>query len=283
MPVLEPPASSNAEVSAVDRAHVFHSWSAQHLINPMPLAGGEGCEFWDHDGNRWLDFSSQLVNLNLGHQHPKVIAAIVEQAERLCTVAPSFANQTRNQAAALIASHAPDGLDRVFFTNAGAEANENAIRMARHHTGRDKVLATYRSYHGGHRCHHGPHRRAPALGLRAGHPRRRPLHGPLPLSLVVRIHLRGRGSRAGAGAPGRGHPVRGGPHDRRDHPRDGGGHQRRAGPPAGLPPWRAGAVRRARHPAHPRRGDGGLRPHRSLVRRWSTSTWCPTCSPSPRA
>ncbi len=149
MVLLEPIAATNAEVAAVDRQHVFHSWSAQHLINPMPLAGGEGCEFWDHEGNRWLDFSSQLVNLNLGHQHPKVIAAIVEQAQRLCTVAPSFANQTRNEAARLIAAHAPEGLDRVFFTNGGAEANENAIRMARAHTARPKVLAAYRSYHGG--------------------------------------------------------------------------------------------------------------------------------------
>ncbi|MEQ1787322.1 MAG: aspartate aminotransferase family protein [Acidimicrobiales bacterium] len=146
--VLDPVSPTNAEVSALDRAHVFHSWSAQRLINPVPIAGGAGSEFWDHDGNRWLDFSSQLVNLNLGHQHPKVIAAIVEQAERLCTVAPSFANQTRNEAARLIAAHAPEGLDRVFFTNGGAEANENAIRLARAHTGRAKVLATYRSYHG---------------------------------------------------------------------------------------------------------------------------------------
>lgn len=149
MALLDSVAATNAEVSAVDREHVFHSWSAQRLITPMPLAGGAGCEFWDHEGNRWLDFSSQLVNLNLGHQHPKVIAAIVEQAQRLCTVAPSFANQTRNEAARLIAGHAPDGLDRVFFTNGGAEANENAIRMARAHTGRAKVLAAYRSYHGG--------------------------------------------------------------------------------------------------------------------------------------
>jgi len=149
MALLDSVAATNAEVSAADREHVFHSWSAQRLITPMPLAGGAGCEFWDHEGNRWLDFSSQLVNLNLGHQHPKVIAAIVEQAQRLCTVAPSFANQTRNEAARLIAGHAPDGLDRVFFTNGGAEANENAIRMARAHTGRAKVLAAYRSYHGG--------------------------------------------------------------------------------------------------------------------------------------
>ena len=148
MPTLEPVAATNAEVAAVDRAHVFHSWSAQHLINPVPLAGGSGCEFWDHEGNRWLDFSSQLVNLNLGHQHPRVIEAIVEQAQRLCTVAPTFANQTRNEAAALITGHAPETLERVFFTNGGAEATENAIRMARAHTGRHKVLATYRSYHG---------------------------------------------------------------------------------------------------------------------------------------
>ncbi len=148
MALLEP-AATNAEVTTADRAHVFHSWSAQRLINPMPIAGGAGCEFWDHEGNRWLDFSSQLVNLNLGHQHPQVIAAIVEQAKRLCTVAPAFANQTRNEAAALICAHTPEGLDRVFFTNGGAEANENAIRMARAHTGRSKVLATYRSYHGG--------------------------------------------------------------------------------------------------------------------------------------
>ncbi len=142
------PLPSNSEVAADDRAHVFHSWSAQHLIAPLPLAGGAGCEFWDHEGNRWLDFSSQLINLNLGHQHPKVVAAIVEQAERVCTVAPSFANQTRNEAARLITDHAPPGLDRVFFTNGGAEANEHAMRMARAHTGRAKVLSGYRSYHG---------------------------------------------------------------------------------------------------------------------------------------
>jgi taurine--2-oxoglutarate transaminase len=148
MPTLEPLAGTNADVAAGDRAHVFHSWSAQHLISPLPLAGGAGSEFWDHEGNRWLDFSSGLVNLNLGHQHPRIIEAIVEQAERLCTVAPTFANQTRNEAAALITAHAPEGLERVFFTNGGAEATENAIRMARIHTGRHKVLAAYRSYHG---------------------------------------------------------------------------------------------------------------------------------------
>ena len=77
-----------ASVVRNDRAHVFHSWSAQGLISPIPVAGGEGSWFWDYDGQRYLDFSSQLVNLNIGHQHPRLIAAIQEAAGRLCTVAP---------------------------------------------------------------------------------------------------------------------------------------------------------------------------------------------------
>jgi taurine---2-oxoglutarate transaminase len=131
-----------------DRAHVFHSWSAQGLIDPMPVAGGEGSWFWDYDGNRYLDFSSQLVNLNIGHQHPKLVAAIKEQADKLCTIAPSFANDKRGELARMIVERAPGDLDMVFFTNGGAEATENAVRMARGATGRFKVLVTYRSYHG---------------------------------------------------------------------------------------------------------------------------------------
>ncbi len=140
--------TDDASVRADDRAHVFHSWSAQGLIDPMPIAGAEGSYFWDYAGRRYLDFSSQLVNLNIGHQHPRLVAAIREQAATLCTVAPSFANDKRGEAARLIAELAPGNLNRVFFTNGGAEANENAIRMARLHTGRHKVLAMYRSYHG---------------------------------------------------------------------------------------------------------------------------------------
>jgi taurine--2-oxoglutarate transaminase len=135
-------------VRADDRAHVFHSWSAQGAIDPLPIAGGEGSHFWDYSGKRYLDFSSQLVNLNIGHQHPRLVAAIQEQAAKLCTVAPSFANDKRGEAARLIAELAPGSLNKVFFTNGGAEATENAVRLARLHTGRHKVLATYRSYHG---------------------------------------------------------------------------------------------------------------------------------------
>jgi taurine--2-oxoglutarate transaminase len=140
--------TSNAASTAADRAHVFHSWSAQAQISPVPIAGGEGAWFWDHDGNRYLDFASQLVNLNLGHQHPRMVQAIKDQADQLCMVAPVFANDARSAAAAKIAEHAPGALNKVFFTNGGAEANENAVRMARLHTGRHKVLSAYRSYHG---------------------------------------------------------------------------------------------------------------------------------------
>jgi taurine--2-oxoglutarate transaminase len=131
-----------------DRAHVFHSWSAQGALDPLVVAGAEGSWFWDEDGHRYLDFSSQLVNANIGHQHPKMVAAIKAQADRLCTIAPFHANDQRSEAARLIAELAPGDLDMVFFTNGGAEATENAIRMARLATGRNKVLATYRSYHG---------------------------------------------------------------------------------------------------------------------------------------
>jgi taurine--2-oxoglutarate transaminase len=140
--------SDEATVRRDDRAHVFHSWSAQALIDPLPIARAEGSYFEDYEGKRYLDFSSQLVNVNIGYQHPRLVEAIVEQARRLCTVQPAFANDMRSEAARLIAELAPGDLDRIFFTNGGAEANENAIRMARLHTGRFKVLAAYRSYHG---------------------------------------------------------------------------------------------------------------------------------------
>lgn len=143
-----------SDAYANDRAHVFHSWSAQDALRPAVVAGASGSWFWTEDGTRYLDFSSQLVNVNIGHQHPKLVAAIKAQADLLCTVAPSHANAARSEAARLICEVAAIGienstLDMVFFTNGGAEATENAVRMARLHTGRFKVLGHYRSYHGG--------------------------------------------------------------------------------------------------------------------------------------
>ena len=145
---LTPDPLRGAEVVAMDRAHVFHSWSAQGALNPLPIAAAEGSYFWDYDGRRYLDFSSQLVNTNIGHQHPRVTAAIAAQTRKLTTIAPQHANEARGEAATRLAALAPEGMEMVFFTNGGADANENAIRMARLHTGRSKVLSFYRSYHG---------------------------------------------------------------------------------------------------------------------------------------
>ena len=143
-----PDPAEGQRVYDLDRAHVFHSWSAQAQIKPLPIAAAEGSYFWDYDGNRYLDFSSQLVNVNIGHQHPKVVKAIQDQAARLATIAPQHANDMRGEAAKRIVDRAGTRHQKVFFTNGGADAVENAIRMARLHTHKHKVLSAYRSYHG---------------------------------------------------------------------------------------------------------------------------------------
>ncbi|MFE2595845.1 aspartate aminotransferase family protein [Streptomyces sp. NPDC059396] len=167
IPLTDPAAAdpaAGAAVKAADRAHVFHSWAAQEVIDPLAVAGAEGSYFWDYDGHRYLDFTSGLVFTNIGYQHPAVVAAVQEQAGRLTTFAPGFAIDVRSEAARLIAQRTPGDLDKIFFTNGGAEAVENAIRMARLHTGRPKVLSAYRSYHGA---------TSTAIGL-TGDPRRWP-------------------------------------------------------------------------------------------------------------
>jgi taurine--2-oxoglutarate transaminase len=141
-------AITNDDVRQLDRSYVFHSWSMQGNLNPMVIAGAKGCELWDYDGNTYLDFSSQLVNVNIGYQHPRVLAAMKAQLEELATIAPATANLARGEAAKRIVDLAPEGFSKVFFTNAGADANENAMRMARMYTGRDKIFSAYRSYHG---------------------------------------------------------------------------------------------------------------------------------------
>ena len=127
---------------------VFHPWSVQGPRTVPTFVGGSGSYLIDDDGRRYLDFSSQLVFTNLGHQHPRIVAAIKAQADRLCTLAPGYASDIRGEAARLIVEVAPDGLGHVLFTTGGSEAIEHAVRMARLHTGRFKVLAAYRSYHG---------------------------------------------------------------------------------------------------------------------------------------
>ncbi|KAA8886278.1 aspartate aminotransferase family protein [Nocardia colli] len=129
--------------------HVFYPWAAQAELNPPTIAGSSGSYFWDDNGNRYLDFSSQLVNVNIGHQHPDMIAAIIAQAQLLTTISPTVGNAARSELAGLIVERAPGELNRVLFTTGGAEAVEHAVRLARSFTGRTKMLSAYRSYHGG--------------------------------------------------------------------------------------------------------------------------------------
>jgi taurine--2-oxoglutarate transaminase len=136
------------QIRADAKEYILHSWSVQAAINPLPVAGAEGRYFWDYDGKRYLDFASQLVNVSIGHQHPKLVAAIKEQADKLCTIGPGMATEPRSRLARLIAEVTPGDISMTFFTNGGAEANENAIKLARWYTGRQKVIARYRSYHG---------------------------------------------------------------------------------------------------------------------------------------
>ncbi|MDA1361946.1 aspartate aminotransferase family protein [Glycomyces luteolus] len=138
-----------AQTDAMDLDElVFHPWVAQGPRQVPTFVGGAGSHVVDEYGRRYLDFSSQLVFANLGHQHPRIVEAIKAQADRLCTLAPSHASDVRGEAARLIVGVAPEGLGHVLFTTSGTEAIEHAVRMARLATGRPKVLAAYRSYHG---------------------------------------------------------------------------------------------------------------------------------------
>ena len=148
MAIVETNTELGRQVVADAKRYVLHSWSVQDALDPLPVAGAEGRYFWDYDGKRYLDFASQLVNVSIGHQHPKVVAAIKEQADKLCTIGPPMATEPRSTLARILAEITPGDLTMSFFTNGGAEANENAIKLARWYTGRQKVIARYRSYHG---------------------------------------------------------------------------------------------------------------------------------------
>src|SRR5512142_268369 len=148
MATIETNPQLGAQVVADAKRYVLHSWSVQDALDPIPVAGAEGRYFWDYDGNRYLDFASQLVNVSIGHQHPRLVAAIKEQADRLCTIGPPMATEPRSTLARLIAEVTPGDISMASFTNGGAEANENAIKLARWYTGRHKIVARYRSYHG---------------------------------------------------------------------------------------------------------------------------------------
>jgi len=146
--VLEKQALTAQEIVSMNREYTFFSWSVQSAANPIPVVRAEGIYFWDATGKRYIDFSSQLMNVNIGHQHPKVVRAIQEQAAQLCFAHPGMATEPRGLLGQKIAAVAPGDLNKTFFCLGGAEANENAIKMARMFTGRFKVMSRYRSYHG---------------------------------------------------------------------------------------------------------------------------------------
>jgi taurine--2-oxoglutarate transaminase len=136
------------EILRLNREYTFFSWSAQAKINPIVIDRAEGVYFWDPDGKRYLDFNSQLMSINIGHGNKRVADAIAEQAHKLAFAAPQFATEVRGRLGQLLSEVTPGDLNRFFFTLGGAEANENALRMARTVTGRQKVMAYHRSYHG---------------------------------------------------------------------------------------------------------------------------------------
>ncbi|MBB6096786.1 taurine--2-oxoglutarate transaminase [Deinobacterium chartae] len=138
--------SDSSRVVQENRDYTLFSWSVQNQLQPIHMTGGRGSHFFDGDGNTWLDFSAQLINLNIGHQHPQVLEAIKRQVDQLCFAGPSFATEPRGQLGRKLAE--VTGLAKSFFTLGGAEANENAMKIARLYTGRDKIITRYRSYHG---------------------------------------------------------------------------------------------------------------------------------------
>lgn len=136
------------KIKEKDNCYNLHSWSAQGNLDPGVISQAEGIYFWDAEGKRYYDMSSQLVNVNIGHGNQKVIKAIKSQAEKMPYIGPAHAIDVRSELAAKLLEIAPDKMDKVFFTIGGAEANENALKMAKMFTGRDKVFSRYRSYHG---------------------------------------------------------------------------------------------------------------------------------------
>ena len=140
---------SSEEMVELCKRHTMYEWSAQSKIDPIPVARAEGVHFWSPDGKKYLDFNSQLMCSNIGHSHPRVVHAIQQQASNLCYANPFMATEPRARLGKKLAEITPGDIDVFFFTNGGAEANENAIRIARVVTGRHKVMVRYRSYHGG--------------------------------------------------------------------------------------------------------------------------------------
>ncbi len=145
---LTTPAMSGKEIVDLSRKHTLYEWSAQSKVDPIPVASAKGIYFYTPEGKRFIDFNSQLMSVNIGHGDPRVIQAISDQAATLAYANPFMATEPRARLGAKLAEITPGDIDTFFFTNGGAEANENAIKLARFFTGRHKIIARYRSYHG---------------------------------------------------------------------------------------------------------------------------------------
>lgn len=139
---------SYADITQMNKEHTLASWVAQGTWNPIAIERGEGVYVYDANGKRYLDWSSQLVNVNIGHSHPHVVKAIQDQAAKLCYVEPSFATAPRGRLGELLAEVTPGNLSKAFFTTGGTDAIENAMKIARMYTGKQKVFTRYKSYHG---------------------------------------------------------------------------------------------------------------------------------------
>src|SRR5580765_4981950 len=143
------PPMTGQEIVDLTKKHTLFEWSAQSKVDPIPVARAKGIYFWTPEGKRFIDFNSQLMSVNIGHGDERVIQAITEQAQTLAYANPFMATEPRARLGAKLAEITPGDIDTFFFTNGGAEANENAIKIARQVTGRHKTMARYRSYHGG--------------------------------------------------------------------------------------------------------------------------------------
>jgi taurine---2-oxoglutarate transaminase len=144
-----PASMSGEEMVALSKKHTIYEWSAQSKADPIPVARAKGIYFWTPEGKRYIDFNSQLMCVNIGHGDERVVRAIQEQAATLAYANPFMATEARARLGAKLAAVTPGDIDTFFFTNGGADANENAIKIARWFTGRQKIFAFYRSYHGG--------------------------------------------------------------------------------------------------------------------------------------
>src|SRR6186997_371045 len=137
-----------ADIVRLSKQHTISEWAVQGTVDPVPVAHAKGVHFWTPEGKRFIDFNSQLMSVNIGHGDARVLAAITEQIQKVTYVTPSMVTEARARLGAKLAEIAPGDIDVFFFTNGGSEANENAIKLARLATGRHKILARYRSYHG---------------------------------------------------------------------------------------------------------------------------------------